>query len=54
MDLGTNEGATPEIYIGTNNGYKKIRDRNAIWTDGVQSFSDSEKQQARTNIGITG
>lgn len=54
LDLGNNEGATPEIYIGTNNGYKKIRDRNTIWTDGVQSFSDSEKQQARTNIGITG
>jgi hypothetical protein len=43
----------PEIYIGSQ-GFKKIRDRNAIWTDKIQSFSDSEKQQARTNIGITG
>lgn len=56
VDLGNSvQVTTPEIYIcGEADNFYKIRDRNAIWTDGVQSFSDSEKQQARTNIGITG
>lgn len=55
LDLGRSGDMdeAPEIYIGSQ-GFKKIRDRNAIWTDKIQSFSDSEKQQARTNIGITG
>lgn len=55
LDLGHSGDMdeAPEIYIGSQ-GFKKIRDRNAIWTDKIQSFSDSEKQQARTNIGITG
>lgn len=55
LDLGVSgdSDVAPEIYIGSN-GFKKIRDRNAIWADKIQHFSDSEKQQARSNIGITG
>lgn len=56
VDLGNSDHATemPEIYINNRSGFRKIRDRNAVWTDRIQYFSDSEKQQARTNIGITG
>lgn len=56
VDLGNSvQVTTPEIYIcGEADNFYKIRDRNTIWTDKIQSFSDSEKQQARTNIGITG
>lgn len=53
IDVGNDTIDSAEAYIGAG-GAKKIRDRNAVWTDGVQSFSDAEKQQARTNIGITG
>lgn len=56
VDLGNADHTTemPEIYISDRSGFRKIRDRNAVWTDKIQYFSDSEKQQARTNIGITG
>lgn len=53
IDVGNDTIDSAEAYIGAG-GAKKIRDRNAVWTDKIQSFSDSEKQQARTNIGITG
>lgn len=53
IDVGNDTIDSAEAYIGVGRA-KKIRDRNAVWTDGVQSFSDAEKQQARTNIGITG
>ena len=56
LDLGSNDNASqvPELYIYNRSEPRKIRDRNSIWTDENQSLSDTEKQQARTNIGITG
>lgn len=51
---GLNYGDYPEIYINSGNELGKIRDRQSIWVDHEQSFTDTEKKQARTNLGITG
>lgn len=50
IDVGDETIDSAEAYIGAGDA-KKIRDRNAVWTDKAQSFTDSEKQQARNNIG---
>lgn len=43
-----------ELYVSDSSNVKKVRDKKALHVDEAQYLKDAEKQQARTNIGITG
>lgn len=43
-----------ELYVSDSSNVNKVRDKKALHVDEVQHLNDTEKQQARTNIGITG
>lgn len=43
-----------ELYVSDSSNVNKVRDKKALHVDEAQYLKDAEKQQARTNIGITG
>lgn len=43
-----------ELYVSDGSNVNKVRDKKALHVDEAQYLKDAEKQQARTNIGITG